>query len=153
MTALDPARLAAVISPLRRTLLTAARAVERLPEIPDAQIEIIRALPRGSVTTSGELAGRLGLSRSTVSNLLTAMEASGLIERRPRPGDRRRIEIRTTARARDLFDRFDLASSALVTDAAATLDPADRAALAAALPALEHLREALQRLHIPEDTE
>ena len=50
--ALDPARLAAVISPLRRDLLAGARAAEHLPDIPDAQIEVIRALPRGVVVVS-----------------------------------------------------------------------------------------------------
>ncbi|WP_290048865.1 MarR family winged helix-turn-helix transcriptional regulator, partial [Nocardia nova] len=113
MTDLDPARLASIISPLRRSLLSAARAAEHLPEIPDAQIEIVRALPPGTVSTSSEVAERLGLSRPTVSNLLTAMEANGLIERRPRPGDRRHVEIATTARAHDLFARFDQASGAL----------------------------------------
>jgi DNA-binding MarR family transcriptional regulator len=143
MTALDAARLAAVISPLRRTLLTAARAAEHLPEIPDAQIEIIRALPRDTVTTPGDLAERLGLSRPTVSNLLTQMETAGLIERRPRPQNRRQVEVLATARALDLFDRFDLASGDIVAAAVATLTDTDRAALAAALPALERLRDAL----------
>lgn len=143
MTALDAARLAAVISPLRRTLLTAARAAEHLPEIPDAQIEIIRALPRDTVTTPGELAGRLGLSRPTVSNLLTQMETAGLVERRPRPENRRQVEVLATARALDLFDRFDLASGEIVAAAAATLTSEDVDALAAALPALERLRDAL----------
>ncbi|MBV7705426.1 MarR family transcriptional regulator [Nocardia nova] len=153
MTDLDPARLASVISPLRRSLLSAARAAERLPEIPDAQIEIVRALPPGTVSTSSEVAERLGLSRPTVSNLLTVMEANGLIERRPRPGDRRHVEIATTARAHDLFARFDQASGALITAAAASLAPEDRAALATALPALERLREALHRLQTSEETE
>ncbi|MGW0180282.1 MarR family winged helix-turn-helix transcriptional regulator [Nocardia sp. NPDC003345] len=153
MTAPDPARLAAVISPLRRTLLNAARAAAELPEIPDAQIEIIRALPPGEVTTPAELAHRLGLSRPTVSNLLTALEASGLIERRPGSGDRRRIEVLTTTRAHDLFARFDIASGALVEKATATLAPADRDALAAAVPALERLREALWRLDHPKESE
>ncbi|WP_203808832.1 MarR family winged helix-turn-helix transcriptional regulator, partial [Actinoplanes couchii] len=143
MTALDAARLAAVISPLRRTLLSTARAAERLPEIPDAQIEIIRALPRGSVASPGELAGRLGLSRPTISNLLTTMETAGLIERRPRPGDRRHVEVLATERALELFARFDRASGDLVAAAAETLAPADHAALIAALPALERLRDAL----------
>ncbi|MFI7546820.1 MarR family winged helix-turn-helix transcriptional regulator [Actinoplanes sp. NPDC049599] len=143
MTDLDAARLAAVISPLRRTLLAAARAAERLPEIPDAQIEIIRALPRATVAGPGELADRLGLSRPTVSNLLSTMEANGLVERRPRPGNRRHVEVLATAKALDLFDRFDLASGNLVAGAAATLSTADRAALAAAVPALERLRDAL----------
>ncbi|MEV6345325.1 helix-turn-helix domain-containing protein [Actinoplanes sp. NPDC051851] len=145
MDELDPARLAAVISPLRRTLLGAARAAEHLPEIPDAQIEILRALPRGVVSAPGELARRLGLGRSTVSNLLTVMETSGLIERRPAPGDRRHVEVLATATALDLFDRFDLASGVLVARAVAALDIEDRAALAAAVPALERLREALQK--------
>jgi hypothetical protein len=115
-TELDAARLASVISPLRRTLLAAARATEHLPEIPDAQI---------------------------VSNLLTTMEANGLVERRPRPGNHRHIEVLATPKAHDLFDRFDLASGDLVARAAATLPAADRAALAAAVPALERLRDAL----------
>ncbi|GIE36369.1 MarR family transcriptional regulator [Actinoplanes italicus] len=145
MTALDAARLAAVISPLRRTLLSAARDAEHLPEIPDAQIEIIRALPRDTASSPGELAGRLGLSRPTVSNLLTAMEANGLVERRPRPGNRRHVEVVVTAKALDLFDRFDRAGGDLVSAAAATLTPEDREALTAALPALERLRDALSR--------
>ncbi|MEU8234574.1 MarR family transcriptional regulator [Actinoplanes sp. NPDC048967] len=144
-TELDAARLASVISPLRRTLLAAARAAEHLPEIPDAQIEIIRALPRGTVATPGELAERLRLSRSTVSNLLTAMEANGLVERRPRPGSNRHVDVVATAKAVDLFDRFDLASGNLVARAVATLPEGDRQALAAAVPALERLRDALTR--------
>jgi len=146
---LDPATLAAVISPLRRTLLAAARAAERLPEIPDAQIEIIRALPRGTVAAPGELAQRLGLNRSTVSNLLRAMEASGLITRRQRTDDRRQVAVLASARALDLFDRFDRASAELVTTAVGTLSAQDHEALAAALPALHRLRDALnaQRLN------
>ncbi|GIE78349.1 MarR family transcriptional regulator [Actinoplanes philippinensis] len=143
MSGLDAARLASVISPLRRTLLAAARDAEDLPEIPDAQIEIIRALPRDTASSPGELAGRLGLSRPTVSNLLTAMEADGLVERRPRPGDRRHVEVHVTAKALDLFTRFDRAGGDLVAAAAGTLTDDDRAVLAAALPVLERLRDAL----------
>ncbi|GAA1960296.1 MarR family winged helix-turn-helix transcriptional regulator [Microbacterium deminutum] len=140
---LDPARLAAVISPLRRALLAGARAAEHLPEIPDAQIEVIRALPRGVVSSPGDLADRLGVSRSTVSNLLTAMEERGLVARRPSADDRRRVEVLASALALTLFERFDRASAALVGQAAASLPTADRDALAVALPALEHLRDAL----------
>ena len=130
-------------SPLRRLLLAAARSAAQLPEIPDAQIEVIRALPRGVVSSPGELADRLGLSRSTVSNLLTLMEDRGLIARRPSPGDGRRVEVLASAQALTLFERFDHASAALVAEATASLPPAEREALAAAIPALEHLRDAL----------
>lgn len=141
--ALDAARLAAVISPLRRVLLASARAAEHLPEIPDAQVEVIRALPRGVVSSPGELADRLGLSRSTVSNLLTLMEERGLVVRRPSADDGRRVEVLAAARALTLFERFDHASATLVAEATASLPIADRDALAAAVPALEHLLGAL----------
>ena len=142
----DVDRLASVISPLRRVLLASARAAEGLPEIPDAQVAIIRALPRGFVSSPGELAGQLGLSRSTVSNLLTVMEERGLIVRRPSTGDGRRVEVLASAHAITLFDRFDRASAALVAEATASLPSADRAALAAAVPALEKLLDALTAL-------
>lgn len=140
---LDAARLAAVISPLRRALLTAARHREQLPDLPDSHIEVIRALPRGTVRSPGELSALLGLNRSTVSNLLTAMERAGLVARRTRDDDRRHVEVVASAEALTLFDRFDAASADLVSAAATDLSPAERAALAAAVPALEHLRELL----------
>ncbi|WP_127473194.1 MarR family winged helix-turn-helix transcriptional regulator [Microbacterium sulfonylureivorans] len=140
---LDASRLASIIGPLRRALLAGARAAEHLPDIPDAQIEVIRALPRGVVSSPGELADRLRLNRSTVSNLLTAMESAGLVARRPAEGDRRRVEVLASAKALALFDRFDEASAVLVAEAAASLSVADRSALAAAAPALERLSAAL----------
>ncbi|MEU1971307.1 MarR family transcriptional regulator [Microbacterium sp. NPDC019599] len=139
----DAARLAAVISPLRRTLLSATRASAHLPDIPDAQIEIVRALPRGVTRTPGELAELLGLGRSTVSNLLTLMEERGLVQRRAVPGDRRRVDVTATAKALGLFERFDAASAALVAGGAQRLDAGERAVLTAALPVLERLRDAL----------
>lgn len=143
MSELDAARLAAVISPLRRALLAATRTEARLPELSDAQIDVIRALPRGTSRGPAEIATRLRLSRSTVSNLLTAMEGEGLVERTPAPSDGRRIVVRSSARALDLFDRFDSANSALVAQATARLDDDEKAALAAAVPALERLCDVL----------
>lgn len=141
----DAARLAAVVSPLRRALLAAAREREGLPDIPDAQIEVIRALPRGTVASPGELADRLGLRRPTLSNLLAAMEGAGLVVRRRSREDGRRVEVVATPDALSFFDRFDAASTAIVAEAAASLSSADAAALEAAVPALEALRDALTR--------
>lgn len=151
-------RLAAVISPLRRTLLTAARERGGLPDIPDAQIEIVRALLPGAGTGAAgtgaagfgvergpaELAEALHLSRPTVSNLLRAMEADGLVERRKAAGDGRRVVVVASARAIDLFRRFDEAAGALLREALGTLHPDDRSAVAAAVPALERLAVALR---------
>lgn len=143
---LDATRFAAVISPLRRALLAATRADADLPELPDAQIDILRALPRGTARGSAEIADVLRLQRSTVSNLLGAMQADGLVVRSPDPRDGRRVMVRASARALDLFDRFDAAHSALVERATAELPAAERAALALAVPALEQLCAVLTSL-------
>lgn len=138
------ARLNLVVSPLRRALLRAARAAEGLPEIPDAQIEVLRAIPGGSSSSPGELAHELGLGRSTVSNLLKSMEASGLVERLAHGGDGRRVAVRATPKAVDLLARFDAASAVIVGEAVAELDVNERDALSAALPVLERLRDVVE---------
>ncbi len=140
---LDATRLAAVISPLRRALLAAARDREDLPDIADAQIEVVRALPRGTVASPSGLAQALGLGRSTISNLLASMERAGLVTRRARTDDRRQVDVAASDAALGYFDRFDRAPAAIVAEAAASLSPEDRAALEAAVPALERLRDAL----------
>jgi DNA-binding MarR family transcriptional regulator len=139
----DTRRLAALISPLRRNLLALSRETAGLPDVPDSQVEVLRALPRGTVSTPGALARRLGLRKSTMSNLLTAMEAAGLVVRRPSPDDRRRVEVLASPHALSIFDRFDATSALLLEQAAANLPADDLAALSAAIPALERLGDAL----------
>lgn len=139
----EPGRLAAVISPLRRALLTATRSAAGLPDIPDAQIDLIRALPRGASASSGELAERLHLDRSTVSNLLAGAERAGLVVRTPALDDRRRVEVTASDRALELFDSYDRASAALLREVAAGLTEAEATILAEATPVLERLHSLL----------
>ncbi|MFT3798069.1 MarR family winged helix-turn-helix transcriptional regulator [Microbacterium sp.] len=142
-TRLDPTRLWAAISPLRRTLLATTLAEEELPDLPEAQIEVIRALPRGTVASPSELAAALGLSRPSVSNLLAAMERTGLAARRPHERDGRQVDVVASERALAYFERFDAANAALVDGLAAELTPGEVAAIDRALPALERLRDLL----------
>lgn len=141
--AVDPARLAGVISPLRRALLAAARAAGDLPEIPDSQIQIIRALPDGVALAPSDLADALRLDRSTVSNVLAAMRRAGLIERRPDAADGRRVLVSTSERARALFAAYDRASTRILGASLAALPAQDARAIETALPALERLLDAL----------
>ena len=80
------------------------------------------------------------------------MEERGLIARRPSAEDGRRVEVLASAQALALFERFDRASAALVAEATASLPIADRDALAAAVPALEHLLDALAATEPAHDT-
>jgi hypothetical protein len=52
--------------------------------------------------------------------------------------------VRASARAATLLRRFDQASETLLAAAIASLPDVDRAALAAALPSLERLRDEVQ---------
>ena len=140
----DVARLSGLISPLRRGLLRAVRSAEHLPDIPDAQVEVLRALPADTARSPADIAEELSLSRTTVSNLLRTMEAAGLVKREADPLDGRRVEVRASARAIGLLRRFDDATAALLAAAVDALPPAERAALGAALPALERLRDEVQ---------
>lgn len=137
-------RLSAIISPLRRGLLRAARRTERLPDIPDAQIEVLRALPVGLTRSPGELATELGLSRPTVSNLLRAMEIAGLITRHVPSSDGRRVDVAASAHAVRLLERFDRAAAEFLAESIAALAESDRAAIEAAVGPLERLRDAVQ---------
>ena len=87
--------------------------------------------------------GRVRGPWHVVSNLLSRMERDGLVARTPRAGDGRGVDVAASAHALDLFVRFDRASTAIVADAASALPPEDLAALDAALPALERLRDLL----------
>ena len=137
--------LAALVSPMRRALGALAREREALPDLPDAQIEIIRLLETTGDATPSSIALALGASRPTVSNLLAAMESAGLVVRRRDASDGRRIVVSASAAALDYFARFDAATSAIMAEATGALSAIDQAALAHASGALERLTAELVR--------
>ena len=61
---------------------------------------LVSALQKSNVefTRQRDLATELGLSRPTVSNLLKAMEAAGLVVRTAAADDRRRVEVSASGR-------------------------------------------------------
>ncbi|MEH3156639.1 MAG: MarR family winged helix-turn-helix transcriptional regulator [Gordonia paraffinivorans] len=145
----DAVRLGRMTGPLRRAVLRAVRMAADLPDLPEAQIEVLRVLAAGSPLTSGDLAARLHLARPTTSNLVTTMGRQGLVERDHVGDDLRRVVIRPTARALDLLARYDRTSHQLLAQALDTLDDDARRAVVAALPALEQLTAALTAMSPP----
>jgi len=135
----DAVRLGRMTGPLRRAVLRAVRVAADLPDLPEAQIEVLRVLAAESELASGELAERLRLARPTTSNLVTTMERQGLVAREQIGDDLRRVVIRPTAEALDLLARYDRTSHRLLSEALGGLDAEDRRAVVAALPALEEL--------------
>ncbi|MEV5947844.1 MarR family winged helix-turn-helix transcriptional regulator [Streptomyces sp. NPDC006692] len=132
-----------LLGPLRRAVLRTRRS-DDLPDLPEAQIELLRALCGTGPLTPREAAARLRVAPSTVSNLVRTMTASGLIERTPSSTDLRTVHLAASPRAVDLLDRYDRVSTRALQGALDQLTPQSREAIDRALPALAELLATLE---------
>jgi DNA-binding MarR family transcriptional regulator len=93
-----------------------------------AQARVVRLLADGPLRMAA-IAERLAVVPRTVTDLVDGVEAAGLVERRPDPGDRRSSFVALTADGRRLLDRLETARRESAEQAFGQLDPADRALL------------------------
>jgi DNA-binding MarR family transcriptional regulator len=101
-------------------------------------------LDRGGPTTPGELAKQEQISPQSMGATLAALEARGLIERRPDPGDGRRAVMSITDAGLELLgSRRNAKVQQLSRALAAQFTPAELEQLAAAAPLLERLGQSL----------
>ena len=135
--------LSRLLGPLRRAVLRRARESGGLPDLPDAQIELLRVLQAAPGTGVGEVAARLRVAPSTVSNVVRSAVAAGLVERRTSPTDLRAVELYPSTIALRLLETYDGTSCALLSNALAILSPGDRKAIERAMPALGRLLDAI----------
>ncbi|WP_279366941.1 MarR family winged helix-turn-helix transcriptional regulator [Microbacterium testaceum] len=135
--------LAHQLGPLRRAVLRASRSAADLPDIPDAQIEVMRSLATTGESAPSDLADTLGLARSTISNLISHMEKADLIERHLVAGDGRRTRVGLTPLAETRLRAFDDSAAHILSVALRDLSANDVAAIAAALPALDRLQHSI----------
>jgi len=146
---MDPAHeFSRVLGPLRRSVLRRTREAAGLPDLPDAQIELLRtleAMPRVGVR---EVAEHLQVAPSTVSNLVRTMLAKGLVERRVSATDLRAVELEASPAALDLLRRYDEVSTKLIDEAIGRLGAADRRALLRAIPALSQLLASIEAVDL-----
>ncbi|MEV0241662.1 MarR family transcriptional regulator [Streptomyces sp. NPDC050674] len=140
-TATDLGRL---IGPLRRAVLVRTRRAADLPDLPEAQIELLRVLSDAGGLAPREVAARLRVAPSTVSNLIRAMTAAGLVERKPSSTDLRTVTLTASPHALDLLSRYDRVSAQALRQALTALAPDSRRAIEEALPALTELIGALE---------
>lgn len=135
------AQLSALLGPLRRAVLRRTRVLEGLPDLPEAQIELLRLLVSRDGLAPGRAAVELKVAQSTVSNLVRTM--ADLVNRVPSAQDGRGALLVASPRARELLARYDRASAAMLRDSLAKLSPEDRRALESAVPALQRLLSVL----------
>lgn len=131
--------LADAVRTLNRATVSATRAHQGLPALPEAQVAVLRTLRSHPAMTPADLAQELGLARPTVSNLLKDLQAAGLLARTRSESDGRSVRLTITERARRVQDAFQRGRTEVLSAAWAELDPTDRDTLVAAAPALERL--------------
>jgi DNA-binding MarR family transcriptional regulator len=134
------------IDPGLRTLMLAAKDFTRLlgqslrtgdqPQLkpPEAMLlwQLVRAEAEGGLQPS-RLSAAMGVSPGHITQLLTALEERGLVERRPDPDDRRAVRVFRTPAGEAAMLRFHELFVSIFTGLQAALGNQDCARLAAIL--------------------
>jgi DNA-binding MarR family transcriptional regulator len=139
----DAYTLTDVVARLRRVLRTSIRAEYPWEALPMAQVELLQSLSESAPARVGDLATRLRLAPSTVSGLISQMMAAGLVERGTDRSDRRVAVVELSPDGRRQLADWHAAHRNRIATALGDLDPRDRVAIDAALPALSRLVDRL----------
>jgi DNA-binding MarR family transcriptional regulator len=148
---LDPYGLAVAdaVSRLRRAMRRAARAQGSggLPGgLSVAQLEFLSCLAENPGARPGQLARLLRLAPSSVATLVQGLAREQLIERIGGVSDRRTAVLSLTQAGVGVVTSWQRVNAQIVTVALSRMEPASRAALEQALPALSELTGAVDAL-------
>ncbi|GAA4262666.1 MarR family winged helix-turn-helix transcriptional regulator [Dactylosporangium darangshiense] len=135
--------LAAQLNGVRRVLRRQVRAGLGVPELSGSQVELLRLVESAPGIGVGAAAQQLHLAGNSVSTLVNQLTEAGLLLRERDPADRRSAQLFLTPAAQQRLTAWRAARVSLLSGALAALDPGERDTLAAAIPALAHLVEAL----------
>ncbi len=132
--AIDATRLRVAIARLYRRLRR-----HQLAGLTPTQLSALATVEKARALRLGDLAAAEGIAPSTLTRLVTALEDAGYVRRYAVPGDARASTLQVTADGRALLDRVRQETTKVLTGMLLDLTAEQQAALAAALPALEHL--------------
>lgn len=135
----DAAELAEELYNAWGAIRDASRRAGQLPSLSPSQVAVLRRLVARGPARPATLADDLGLARPTISNLLRDLEDEALVERLASRSDGRSVLVVITERARKVLETFARERVRLVVQEYNRLEPADRAALAAAVGPLRQL--------------
>src|SRR5437868_7526193 len=135
--AVDVTRLRVALARLSRRLRR-----HELAGITPTQLAALATVERSGPMRLGDLAAAEGIAPSTLTRLVTALEESGYVRRDADPSDARASTLAITPRGNDALERIRSENTLMLAASLRMLSPAQRSALAAALPVLEQLAEA-----------
>jgi DNA-binding MarR family transcriptional regulator len=125
--------LRVVLSRLTRRTRTA------IGDLTPSQLSALTVLDDGGPLRLHELAAREGVTAPTMSRVVDALANAGLVDRERDPADARSSFISVSTMGKATIDRFLDSRTQLFGTHLDTLGGAERAAIAAALPALRAL--------------
>lgn len=102
---------------------------ERAGQLSWPQWFLLRQLDCQGPARPHTLAERLGVSRSTMTELLDVLEQRGFVRRDPDPQDRRSLQVRLTPAGREVLERLEAEARERYIEALMALEPAEADAL------------------------
>jgi DNA-binding MarR family transcriptional regulator len=131
------------VTRLRVALARLARRLRRheLAGLTPTQLAALATVERSGPMRLGDLAAAEGIAPSTLTRLVTALEDSGYLRRFADPSDARASTMAITPHGQQALERIRTESTLMLTASLRMLTPAQRSALAEALPVLEQLAE------------
>jgi DNA-binding MarR family transcriptional regulator len=139
-TAESAADLSRLIRELRRILRMRMRLRQDLGQpLPGPAAELLRLTAAQPGVRVGDAAKALHIAPNTTSTLVRQLTAAGLLARTSDEQDGRVARLTLTAAGAERLQQWRDQRAALIAQALAELPPEDRAAIDAALPALDRL--------------
>jgi DNA-binding MarR family transcriptional regulator len=112
------------------------------PELSLGQLAALRSLERHGSMTPGELAEHEKVQPPSMTKILARLEATGYLVRAPHPDDGRQVTLRPSPAGLALLADDRRRRDAWIAQRLRGLEPAELAALRAAVPVLEKLSRA-----------
>lgn len=131
---IDAARLRVAVLRLSRRLRK-----HYLAGLTPSQLSTLSSVGKYGPVRLGDLAAAERIAPSTLTRLVNVLEGLGYLRREPSPDDARAYLVTVTDQGRDALERIREEATAMLTEILLALPADQRAALAAALPALEQL--------------
>jgi DNA-binding MarR family transcriptional regulator len=131
---IDVTRLRVAIARLSRRLRR-----HELAGLTPTQLAALSTVERSGPLRLGDLAAAEGIAPSTLTRLVAVLEELGYVQRCADPKDARASTLAITPAGHETLERLRAEGTALLTESLMLLTPEQRAALAAAVPALEQL--------------
>ncbi len=136
--------LAGLLAGIQRLVRRRLRRGLTVPRLRGAEVELLRLVEASPGIRVSAAAKELGLAGNSVSTLVNQLVKTGLLRRETDPQDRRAALLLPTPEAAERLAAWAAKRDALIGEEVAQLSPDDRAALAAALPALRRLAAGLR---------